>query len=91
MNNAVADVIRVRATSTCRCEEECDCPTYDSLVFTVNGAGGFGGGDWVQGKDGKVFFSCKFLAWEFEADSDFDAVEKIKSFFTGFKHVEVTF
>lgn len=88
MTNAV-DVIRVRATSTCVCEEECDCPAHDSLAFTVNGAGGFGGGDLVQGKDGNVFFSCKLLAWEFSASSDFDAAEKIKAFFTGFKHVEV--
>lgn len=89
MNNA-SDVIRVHTTSTCTCEEECDCPSYDSLSFSVNGAGGFGGGDLVQGKDGGVFFSCKFLAWEFSADSDYDAVEKIKGFFTGFKHVEVS-
>lgn len=90
MTNAV-DVIRVNATSTCVCEDECDCPAHDSLAFTVNGAGGFGGGDLVQGKDGSLFFSCKFLAWEFSASSDFDAAEKIKAFFTGFKHVDVRF
>lgn len=90
MTKAV-DVIRVRTASTCVCEEECDCPAHDSLAFTVNGASGFGGGDLVQGKDGSVFFSCKFLAWEFSASSDYDAGEKIKAFFSGFKHVEVSF
>ncbi|MHC8403511.1 hypothetical protein ACYZTX_29830 [Pseudomonas sp. MDT1-17] len=89
MADGTADVIDVRSASTCVCDDECDCPAHDSLTFTVNGLNGFGGGDLVMDKGGSVFFACKFLAWEFNASDSYDAADKIKAFFGGFKHIAV--
>lgn len=79
------NLIEVRASSSCRCEEECDCPREDSLTFTVNGVHGHGGGELVaEGPQGQEFYSCNFMGWAFKAKSAFDAKKQIENRYRAF-------
>lgn len=84
------DVITVRGTSSCRCNnDDCECPAYDSLAFTINGMHGYGGGQFVQDSPtGAPYFACTFMGWSFKASDPTDAKEKIKKHFQAFKTLQ---
>jgi hypothetical protein len=86
----VKDVIAVRGISQCRCSnDDCDCPAYDSLAFTINGMHGYGSGQWVQDSPtGRPYFDCTFMGWSFKASSPREAKEKIRSHFKAFKTIQ---
>lgn len=85
------DVISIHEESSCNCKHDCDCPAYDSLVFRVNGIGGYGSGEWVESMDtpSRRFFACKFMGLEFEARNKADAQRQLAERFSGFNHVKV--
>jgi hypothetical protein len=87
---AAKDVIAVRGTSQCRCnDDDCDCPAYDSLTFTINGMHGYGGGQWIQDSpSGDPYFDCTFMGWSFKASDPTDAKEQIKKHFQAFKTLQ---
>lgn len=84
------DVIAVRGTSQCRCNnDDCDCPAYDSLAFTINGMHGYGGGQYIQDSPtGDPYFACTFMGWSFKASDPTDAKEQIKKHFQAFKTLQ---
>lgn len=87
---AESNVIRVLTSSSCRCNEECECPGYDSLTFIINGARGHGGGELVaSGPQGDEFYACTFMGWTFKATSDCDAKKQIEAFLRPFKGIQV--
>lgn len=84
------NVIEVRTSSSCHCEEDCECPGYDSLTFTINGTSGHGGGELVaSGPQGDEFYACTFLGWTFKATSACDAKKQIQTYFRAFKGIQV--
>ena len=86
------DVISVRGTSSCRCNnDDCECPAFDSLAFTINGMHGYGGGQYVQDSPtGSPYFACTFMGWSFKATDPTDAKEQIKKHFQAFKTLQFT-
>lgn len=87
------DVIQVSAKSSCQCDgnTKCSCPTWDMLIFTVNGLTGFGDGTLVQTLEtpAREIFDCKFMGWQFEARNRYDAARKIKAHFSALKNITV--
>jgi len=60
-----------------RCVGACDCG--HTLYLRVNGAKGYGSAAWVHDlKEGRALFACRFLGWEFTADSDEEVREQLE-------------
>ncbi|MDU8351063.1 hypothetical protein RYA05_04035 [Pseudomonas syringae pv. actinidiae] len=88
MSDDTRNIIVVSGQSSCRCDDECDCPHTDSLTFEVNGIGGHGGGELVQkSPGGDPVFDCNFMGFKFEATSDVDARNQIKTHMSAFKNI----
>lgn len=89
MSDDSRNIIEVRCKSSCRCNDECDCPHTDSLAFVVNGIGGHGGGELVQKSPSEApVFDCNFMGFKFQASDDVDARHQIKSHMSAFKNFE---
>lgn len=90
VSSTESNVIEVRTSSSCSCDDDCECPGYDSLTFTINGTSGHGGGELVaSGPQGDEFYACTFLCWTFKATSACDAQKQIQAYLRAFKGIQV--